>query len=44
MGWADVDVDLSPFAGKKVKLELVNEPTGWRYEAAFWSKIAIVSE
>ncbi|MEN6335300.1 MAG: ADP-ribosylglycohydrolase family protein [Phycisphaerales bacterium] len=44
LGWTAVDVDLSKFAGKRVKLELVNEPTGWRYEAGLWSKIAIVSE
>ncbi len=44
MGWAELSVDLSRFAGKSVKLELVNEPTDWRFEAAFWSKIAVVSE
>jgi hypothetical protein len=44
LGWTEVEVDLSKFAGKRVKLELVNEPTEWRYEAAHWSKIAIVSE
>ncbi|MEN6429126.1 MAG: ADP-ribosylglycohydrolase family protein [Phycisphaerales bacterium] len=44
MGWTEVDVDLSQFAGKSVKIEMVNEPTDWRFEAAFWSKIAIVSE
>jgi len=44
LGGTEVDVDLSKFAGKRVKLELVNEPTDWRYEAALWSKIEIVSE
>ncbi|HNS21117.1 MAG TPA: ADP-ribosylglycohydrolase family protein [Sedimentisphaerales bacterium] len=44
MGWAELSVSLSQFAGKSVKLELVNEPTDWRFEAAFWSKIAVVSE
>jgi hypothetical protein len=44
LGWTEVDVDLTQFAGKSVKLELVNEPTEWRYEAAHWSKIAVVSE
>jgi len=44
LGWTELDVDLSPFAGRNVKLELVNEPTNWRYEAAHWAKIAIVSE
>jgi ADP-ribosylglycohydrolase len=43
-GWLSVQVDLSMFAGKKVRLELVNEPSGWAYEAGYWSKIDIVSE
>ena len=43
-GWAEVVVDLSKFAGRQVKLELVNEPTDWRYEAAFWSEISLRSE
>jgi hypothetical protein len=43
-GWAEVAVDLSSFAGRTVKLELINEPTGWRYEAAFWSEISLQSE
>ncbi len=44
VGWTEVKVDLSRFAGQTVKLELVNEPTGWHYEAAYWGQIAIVSE
>lgn len=44
VGWTDVHVDLSRFAGQTVKLELVNEPTGWHYEAAFWGQIIIASE
>ncbi len=44
VGWIEVSVDLSRFAGQTVKLELVNEPTGWHYEAAYWGQIAIVSE
>lgn len=43
-GWMEVDVDLSQFAGKSVNLELVNQPTEWKYEAAYWGKIAIESE
>jgi hypothetical protein len=43
-GWIDINVDLSEFAGKEVYLTLSNEPTGWSSEAAYWSKIAIVSE
>jgi hypothetical protein len=41
--WAKAAVDLTPLAGKSVKLELVNQPTGWRNEAAYWASIAIES-
>jgi hypothetical protein len=43
VGWTDLTVDLSPYAGRSVKIELINEPTGWRYEAAFWGEIALHS-
>ena len=43
--WLIQQVDLSPFAGQKVaKIELINQPSGWFYEAAYWAEIAIVSE
>jgi len=42
-GWLEVSVDLTPFAGKQVFLELVNEPTGWMCEAAYWARIEIVA-
>ena len=41
--WLQQDVDLSPFAGREITLELVNQPTGWSYEAAYWGEIAIES-
>jgi len=44
LGWADVNVDLSKYAGQEVKLELVNEPTDWHYEAAYWAEILLQSE
>ncbi len=40
-GWMTVDVDLSWAAGKTINLELVNEPSGWENEAAYWAEIAI---
>ena len=43
-GWLAVEVDLSPFAGRSVKLELENRANGWSWEAAYWSRIAIESE
>ena len=42
-GWMQTEVDLSDLAGKKVKLELINQPTGWMYEAGYWAEISLVS-
>lgn len=42
-GWIDVTVDLTPFAGKTVKLSLLNQPTEWYCEAGYWARIAIES-
>ncbi len=43
-GWMDVEVDLSRLGGRNVKLELINQPTEWQFEAAHWAEISIVSE
>ena len=43
-GRLDLPVGLSDYAGKTVKLELVNQPNGWSWEAGYWAKIAIESE
>ncbi len=40
-GWLEADVDLSAFAGKSVEVELVNQPSGWSYEAAYWAEIKL---
>jgi hypothetical protein len=40
-GWAELDVDLSPFAGKEIELELINQADGWQFEAAYWAEIAV---
>lgn len=42
--WLTEIVDLGGFAGQTVKLELLNQPSGWAYEAAYWAEIAIRSE
>ncbi|HCO95826.1 MAG TPA: hypothetical protein DIU00_18090 [Phycisphaerales bacterium] len=42
-GWMQTEVDLSGFAGKKVKLELINQPTGWKNEAGYWADISLIS-
>lgn len=42
--WRTESIDLSRYAGKKVKIELLNQPNGWSYEAAYWGEISILSE
>lgn len=43
-GWADIEIDLSPFAGKTVELELHNHPNNWFCEWGHWSRVEIVPE
>jgi len=43
-GWLEVEVDLSRLAGKEVKLELINQPSDWKFEAAYWAKIELASK
>jgi hypothetical protein len=43
-GWMQVEVDLSDFAGKEVKLTLTNQPTGWSSEAGYWAEISLESQ
>jgi hypothetical protein len=42
--WRDVAVDLSAFAGKTITLDLLNQPTGWRFEGGYWARIELRSE
>ena len=42
-GWVLIEVDLSEYAGKEVNLELVNQPSGWAFEAGYWAEIELVS-
>jgi len=42
-GWVELEVDLSELAGKSVLLELINQPDGWSFEAAYWAEIALES-
>ncbi len=43
--WLAQEVDLSGFAGKPApKIELINQPSGWSFEAAYWAKISVVTE
>lgn len=41
-GWLSTEIDLSPFAGKAVRIELLNQPTGWFCEAAYWAQIELI--
>jgi hypothetical protein len=40
-GWIDVSVDLSPYSGKTVMIEVVAIPGGRGTELAYWSEIAV---
>jgi hypothetical protein len=44
LGWVNLEVDLSAYAGKSVNIELVNQPTGWMFETAFWGQINMASK
>ncbi len=43
-GWTQVVVDLSPFAGKSLNLELLNRANGWSWEFAYWGRISLITE
>jgi len=43
-GWMQTDVDISAYAGKEIKLELVNQPSDWQWEAGYWAGIEIISK
>lgn len=40
--WQAVVVDLAPFAGKKIVVELENQPDGWKFEAAYWGGLRLL--
>ena len=42
--WTTIGIDLAPYAGKTVKLELLNQPTGWEWEAGYWAEIDIKNQ
>jgi len=43
-GWKDITVDLTEFEGEEIKLQLVNQPSGWNCEAGYWKKISMTSK
>lgn len=40
--WNPISVDLTSYAGKTVKIEILNQPNGWTCEAGYWNKLEIV--
>ena len=40
-GFRTYTVGLSPYRGKTVKIELLNQPDEWMNEAAYWSEISV---
>ncbi|MFZ9088793.1 MAG: PVC-type heme-binding CxxCH protein [Planctomycetaceae bacterium] len=42
--WMNLSVDLTEFAGQKIKLSLENKANDWRNEWAYWNRIEIVNE
>jgi hypothetical protein len=44
-GWLNVSVDLSAYRGKRIFLELCNQPSGdWCWEGGYWARISIETE
>ena len=41
--WLDVNVDLSDYAGKQVRLTIENRANNWRNEWAYWNEVKLVS-
>jgi hypothetical protein len=42
--WLDVSVDLTRFAGRRIRLSIENRPNDWHNEWAYWNRVSIVSE
>ncbi len=39
--WAEIEVDLTKYAGQFVPIELHHHPNNWSYETGYWARIAI---
>ncbi len=42
-GWTELEVDLSKYAGQKVKLSLHNVANNWSNEFAYWGRVEVVT-
>jgi hypothetical protein len=40
-GWREVEVDLTPYGGRTVKVEVLNQPTGWAFEAGYFTALTV---
>lgn len=40
-GWMSFNVDLSKFAGKEVKIQLINQANDWSYEFGYWGRVEL---
>jgi putative heme-binding domain-containing protein len=43
-GWTEISLDLTPYAGKQVALELLNQANGWNWEFGYWGRVRIASQ
>ncbi len=43
-GWADIAIELTPFAGQKLELELHNAANDWANEFGYWGRVEVVSQ
>ena len=42
--WLDVDVDLSKYAGRQVRVTIENRANNWQNEWAYWNEVKLVSK
>ena len=40
-GWQSFEIDLAPYSGKTIKIDLYNQANDWFYEAAYWSELKL---
>ena len=43
-GWVDVTADLTPYAGRKILLELLNASTGKPNPLGYWGSVVVESK
>lgn len=42
--WLDVDVDLSPYGGEVIRLDIENRANNWNCEWAYWNSVRITTK